>query len=131
MSNDETKKRTSARLSVDTLDKIESYQHENNLDNRSAAIEHIVDHHEDVKRSVRWWETVTQQALYAVSFSLLVSVISLVSFAVAIVQAGYPSPWTIISFSFLMGGLLAAGGSGIVHKYSRSRLQRESVGVEA
>jgi hypothetical protein len=127
MSNDQDKKRTSIRVSTDTLDDLESYRLENELDNRSEAFEHIVEHHDRVKRSVRWWETVTQQALYAVTFSLLVAVISTVSFAVAVVLAGYPSPWTVISVSLVVAGILAAVGSGGVHQYARSKVNTEAV----
>lgn len=122
MSNGQEKKRTSIRVSTDTLDDLESYRTENELDNRSEAFEHMVAHHNEVKESLRW-ETVAQQALYAVTFSLLVAAISLVAFIVALVQAGYPSPWTIVSFGFLFGGIIAGLGGGIATGYSRSKIQ--------
>ena len=42
MSTSDEKKRFSARVKTDTLDKIEEYQDDNNLDNRSNAIEVLV-----------------------------------------------------------------------------------------
>ena len=43
MSTSDEKKRFSARVKTDTLDKIEEYQQDNNLDNRSNAIDVLVD----------------------------------------------------------------------------------------
>lgn len=49
MSNDDPKQRTSASLHESTLAKMETYQEENGLDNRSEAFEHIVETHPDTK----------------------------------------------------------------------------------
>jgi hypothetical protein len=122
MSNGETKQRTSVRVSQQTLDDLESYRVENDIDNRSAAFEHMVEHHNSVKQSVRRWETVAEHSLFAVTFSLLVAAISTVSFVVAYVQAGYPSPWTLVSFSVLVGAILAALGGGVVNSYTQSKV---------
>ena len=46
MSNTESKKRTSASLRLSTIEKIEQYQEVNDLDNRSEAIESIINTHE-------------------------------------------------------------------------------------
>ena len=42
MATEENKQRFSARVKTDTLDKIEEYQEDNNLDNRSNAIDVLV-----------------------------------------------------------------------------------------
>ena len=42
MATEENKQRFSARVKTDTLDKIEEYQQDNNLDNRSNAIDVLV-----------------------------------------------------------------------------------------
>ena len=131
MSNGENKKRFSARVTTDTLDEIEEYQHEHGLDNRSAAIEHLVEYREEVEQTTDFWELVKQQAMYAVTFSLMVAVISLVSLVAAVVLAGYPSPWSVISMSLLVGAILAATGAATGYKYSESKIRRQSVEVEA
>lgn len=107
---EENKKRIGARVSVSTLEQLEEYQHENGIGNRSAAIEHLVENREQMARA-KIWEWIQQQAMYAVMFALLVSLISLISFAVAFVQSGYPSRWASISFAFLGGCILFAAGS--------------------
>ena len=43
MATEENKQRFSARVKTDTLDKIEEYQDSNNLDNRSNAIDVLVE----------------------------------------------------------------------------------------
>jgi uncharacterized integral membrane protein len=131
MTDGESKQRFSARVKTETLDKIESYQDENNLDNRSNAIEVLVDEHHQSQQSGGVWETVSQQALYAVTFSLLVAVISTASFVTAYVVASFPSPETVVTFAFLIGSVLAAMGSGGVWKYSTARARRVSTEAEA
>lgn len=131
MSDGETKQRFSARVKTETLEKIETYQEENNLDNRSNAIEVLVDEHHQSQQSGGAWETVAQQSLYAVTFSLIVAVISTASFAAAVVVASFPSPETVVTFALLMGSTLAAMGSGGVWKYSTARARRVSTEAEA
>jgi hypothetical protein len=131
MSNGENKKRFSARVKTETLDEIEKYQHENGLDNRSAAIEHLVEYREQVERDSERWGEVAQTALFGVTFSLLVSLISTAAFAVLYVTASFPSPVTLIAFSVLMGGLFGAVTSGLGYAYSTSRANRHAAEVEA
>lgn len=131
MSNDQNKKRFGARVSTETLDKIEEYQHAHGLDNRSAAIEHMVEHRQEVERTAAWWDEVAQSALFGVTFSLLISVISTAAFTVLYVTASFPSPMTLIAFAVLMGGLLGAGTSALGYKYSAARADRHAAEVEA
>jgi len=131
MPETENKQRFSARVSTDTLDEIEEYQHTHGLDNRSAAIEHLIEHRQEVERSAAWWDEVAQSALFGVTFSLLISVISTAAFAVLYVTASFPSPMTLIAFSVLMGGLLGAVTSGLGYAYSTSRANRHAAEVEA
>jgi hypothetical protein len=113
--------------------RFEDFVEEKGHSNQSAAVRDLVrtglDVHEGEHGSV--WETVAQQALYAVTFSLLVAAISAVSFVAAVVQAGYPSPWTVVTFSLLIGGVIAALGSGAVHGYGRAKLEKQAAEVEA
>ena len=120
MSEDENKTRFGARVKTETLEQLEEYQHENNLDNRSAAIEHLVEHRDEIGKA-KLWETVQEQTMYAVTFAMMLSFISLIGFAVAFVQAGYPSPWTVITFAGLVGGILAASGAGIGYEISKRK----------
>jgi hypothetical protein len=120
MSEDENKTRFGARVKNETLEQLEEYQHENGLDNRSAAIEHLVEHRDEIGKA-KIWETIQQQTFYAVTFALTLSLISLISFVVAFVQSGYPSPWTVASFAFLVGGILAATGAAAGHELSKRR----------
>jgi hypothetical protein len=131
MSNNENKKRFSARVKTETLDEIEEYQHANGLDNRSEAIEHLVEYREKVERSSDLWGEIAQTALFGVTFSLLVSLISTAAFVVLYTTASFPSPMTLIAFSVLMGGLLGAVTSGLGYAYSTSRANRHAAEVEA
>lgn len=131
MSNGENKKRFSARVKTDTLDEIEEYQHKNGLDNRSEAIEHLVEYREEVERNSDLWGEVAQTALFGVTFSLLVSLISTAAFVALYVTASFPSPMTLIAFSVLMGGLLGAATSVVGYKYSTARATRHATEVDA
>jgi Flp pilus assembly protein TadB len=130
MSDGQTKQRFSARVKTETLEKIETYQEENNLDNRSNAIEVLVDEHHKSQQPGGVWETIAQQALYAVTFSLLVAVISGIGFAVGVVLASFPTPVTVIIFSLLVASALTATGSGLLRKYSTARARRIASEVE-
>jgi hypothetical protein len=131
MSNDENKKRFSARVTNDTLDEIEEYQHEHGLDNRSAAIEHLVEYREEVEQTTDFWELVKQQAMYAVTLSLTVATISVVSFVFALVLVGYPSPWTFVSAAVFLGSLIAALGGGYGYRSSAAKTAQKNAEVDA
>jgi hypothetical protein len=131
MTKAEEKERFSARVTVQTLDDIETYQHDHDLDNRSAAIEHLVEQHAERQRRVKWWDRVAEQALYAVTFSLAVAVISTIAFVAVVIQAGYPSPVTVVAFAFVVGSILTATGSSLGYRYATSRADRAVVEVDA
>src|SRR6056297_1931500 len=123
MSDDKTKQRFSARVKTETLDDIEAYQEANGLSNRSVAIEHMVEDFEQRQQRASWWDTLAEQAMFAATISLLAVVLSAVSFVVSMVLVGYPSPWTVVTFALLVGGVLTAVGGAAGHKYARSKAE--------
>lgn len=75
MPDGETKQRFSARVKTDTLDRIETYQDENNLDNRSNAIDVLVEEElgeqaPDASESDS--EQATRSTVYAVALTAVV-----------------------------------------------------------
>jgi hypothetical protein len=106
----------STRFSGNLDDKFETYRDENNLSNSEALRQLVQTGIEAERESV--WETVQQQALYAVTFALT---LASVSFFAAVVLAGYPSPWTVVSFAFLVGGILVAAGGGLGYGISKKK----------
>jgi hypothetical protein len=112
--------------------RFEDFVEDKGHSNQSAAVRDLVRTALDVHEGNRGsrWETVAQQSLYAVTFSLLAAVISLVSSLAAVVLASYPSPWTVVSLSFLFGSLLAATGSGLLHEYGKSKLDKQAADSE-
>jgi hypothetical protein len=131
MSDDE-KQRFSARVKTETLDKIEEYRAENGIDNRSAAIEHMVDHYDEKQQTATWWDTVAEQALFAATLSLIAVVLSGISVPLAILFAGFPSPLSIVTVALLFAAVATASAAGLGHKYARDRAaQVVSNGVEA
>jgi hypothetical protein len=131
MPEGEEKQRFSARVTVQTLDDIESYQHSQGLETRSAAIEHLVEHYEERQRTASRWDRVAEQALYAVTFSLVVAVISTVALVAMVIQAGYPSPWTAVALSLVVGSVLTATGSTFGYRYASEQADDAVVGVAA
>lgn len=111
------------------LEDFEEYKESNGFTSRAETMRHLM--REQLHDDSGVWETVSQQALYAVTFSLLVAVISTASFVTAYVVASFPSPETVVTFAFLIGSVLAAMGSGGVWKYSTARARRVSTEAEA
>lgn len=111
------------------LEQFEEYKEEHGFTSRAETMRHLM--RRELQGSDGRWDTVAQQSLYAVTFSLLVAVISLISFATAVVVASFPSPETVVTFALLIGSLLAATGSGATYKYSVARSQRVATEVEA
>jgi len=131
MPKDEEKQRFSARVKVQTLDDIESYQNSQELETRSAAIEHLVEHYDERQRAATRWDRIAEQALFAVTFSLVVTVISAVAFVAMVIQAGYPSPWTAVALSLVVGSILTATGSTAGYRYASEQADEAVVGVAA
>ena len=109
----------STRFSGDLDDKFETYRDENNLSNSEALRQLVQSGIEAERDSV--WETVQQQALYAVTFALTLASVSFVSFFAAFALAGFPSPWTVVSIAFLVGGILVAAGGGVGYEFSKRK----------
>ena len=131
MPESEEKQRFSARVTVQTLDDIETYQHNQGLETRSAAIEHLVEHYDERQRTASRWDRIAEQALYAVTFSLVVAVISTVALVAMVIQAGYPSPWTAVALSLVVGSILTATGSTVGYRYASEQADDAVVGVAA
>lgn len=131
MPEDEEKQRFSARVKVQTLDDIESYQESQELETRSAAIEHLVDHYAERQRAASRWDRFAEQALFAVTFSLVVAVISTVAFVAMVIQSGYPSPLTAVALSLVVGSILTATASVGGYHYATDRADDAVVGVAA
>jgi Flp pilus assembly protein TadB len=131
MSNDE-KQRFSARVKTDTLEKIEAYQDDNALDNRSAAIDHMVEHYEEKQQAASRWDTIAEQALFAATLSVLAGVLSLISLVVAVFFTAYPSPLSVVLLALVFGATATAFGGAVGHRYARSKSEQVFVdGVEA
>lgn len=131
MPDSEEKQRFSARVTVQTLDDIETYQHNQGLETRSAAIEHLVEHYDERQRTASRWDRIAEQALYAVTFSLVVAVISTFAVVAMVIQAGYPSPWTAVALSLVVGSILTATGSTFGYRYASEQADDAVVGVAA
>ena len=111
----------------------EDYENSEGFESRSEAVRSLLRQGLDGGESgpsIGKWEMVAEQALYAVTFALMVAIISTVSFVVAVVLAGYPSPWSLISASVLVGSLLAATTGGLGYHYSESKINRRSMEVD-
>lgn len=124
MSDDETKQRFSARVTTDTLAEIEAYQDENNLDNRSNAIEVMVAEHRRREDAASKWDTIAQQLLTVATVSLTFALLSCAMFVATVIQVGYPSLPAAISLSAILGGVLVAVGGAGGYQLSRSKINR-------
>jgi len=111
------------------LEDFEEYKESNGFTSRAETMRHLM--REQLHDDSGVWETVSQQALYAVTFSLIVAAISTASFVTAFVVASFPSPETVVTFAFLIGSLFTAVGSGLTHRYSTARARRVSTEAEA
>lgn len=131
MSDGETKKRTSVRVSTDTLERLEQYQEENGLDNRSEAFESIVANWAQTADSKTFWGAVAQQSLYAVTFAFIIALMTASVALYALFVAAYPSPWAVVGLGAFFGSLVVISGGSLSYRYSVSKMKRLQSEVKA
>jgi pantothenate kinase len=129
MTDAEEKKRTSARLSIETLDKIESYQERHNLNNRSEAIEHIVDDVHELERTSGKWEQVADQLLHLATVSTTIAVVAIVMSVLTAVITVAPLPSALVSASAALAASLVAGGSTLGRRVAIAQATRQRNGA--
>ena len=88
MSTSDEKKRFSARVKTDTLDKIEEYQQDNNLDNRSNAIDVLVEEKLDTDRGQSRLELIRAGLPAGIVLSFVLAVLTGVFAIASAVTAG-------------------------------------------
>jgi len=124
MSDGETKKRTSVRVSTTTLDRLEEYQTDNGLDNRSEAFEDIVANWAEVAESRGFWQRIAQQSMYAMTFALIIAVLAGGVAVTAIWLTAFPSPWAAVGLGGFFAALLVISGGTVSYRFSQAKIKK-------